>query len=154
MEMEEIGEQNRLYGYIEEKGDRESCQRNEAIMSTLPVDDLWPPLERHMFGWAPYDTQVTKRYSRVIHFAASLTEVEWDLRLWIDKFEVLLRCLHWERAVVQLETFYLGEHTFTWHPKAAWRPQPPCYGHLDQTTEWWDFESSMDLKELAQLRSV
>jgi len=165
-----MGMPSRLYGYIDEASpgwasgnDPVQMERrksnswhihrhNRMIMSTLPPADTWPPLDRHMFGWVPADAEVSNHYGLNIHFAASLKEVDWDLRTWLDKFEVLLRCLYWERVVLHFEAAYLGHHTFTWRPKEEWLSRV-WKGHLELITEW-DFESSMELKDLAQLRGV
>jgi hypothetical protein len=129
-----MGVRSFLYGYIEEAwpgaksdGSREHLQllvdnahaierHNDAVLSMLPLEDAWPPLNKHMFGCALSDAPMINYKTRPIHFAASLKEVDWELRDWLDKFEVLLRDLYCEKAVVHCHAAYLGQHLFIWRP--------------------------------------
>ena len=104
-----------------------------------------------MFGCAPAKSKKYSRYGRVIHFADTFTEVEWDIRTWLDKFEVLLRCLYWRKVVVHMEAFYLPDQTFVWQAKKEWLSR---LTESLQLPKEWDFESSMEIKDLSQLRGV
>jgi hypothetical protein len=126
-------------------------RHNEEILSSLPTQDGWPPLVKQMFAWSPADAPMINYKTRPIHFAASLKEVDWDLRDWMDKFESLLRRLYWEKAVVHFHAAYLGEHRFTWRPSQQWVDKL-TNGVLEPITQW-EFEGSMDVNELHRLRS-
>ena len=163
-----MGVQSRLIGYIEEawpgasaNGDVKQMQKlrdtdceiirhNETVLNELPIEDKWPPLCRHMFGWAPTKTPMIIYKNRLIHFAASLKEMDWALRDWLDKFELLLRQLYWESAFVRFEGAYLGDFEFTWLPNRSWVEQL-CDAKLSPITEW-SFSSTMPLDDLAGLR--
>jgi hypothetical protein len=82
-----------------------------------------------MFGWAPADAPMIVYRNRIIHLGASLKEMDWALREWLDKFEAVLRRLYWESAYVRFEAAYLGVHEFTWRPKRAW-VEDLCCGRL------------------------
>ena len=163
-----MGMVSRLYGYIEEAwpganagGDSKKMQllvdqsrrierHNEAILQALPIIDEWPPISRHMFAYAPPDVQMITYKNRLIHFAASLKEVDGDIGQWIEKFEHLLRSLYWESAVVHFEAAYEGEHRFEWHPKDEWVSRL-CNGFLEPVLQW-DRTSTMSEDELAERR--
>ncbi|HBZ47640.1 MAG TPA: hypothetical protein DEO93_10525 [Stenotrophomonas sp.] len=80
-----------------------------------------------------------------------MKEVEWGLRDWLDKFEVLLSQLYWEKAVVYVDTAYLGDHVFSWRPKGLWVHQLSS-GVLRPITEW-EFSSTMGADDLGGLRA-
>jgi hypothetical protein len=91
-------------------------ERNCAVINSLPLEDEWPWLIRQMFTmpvrW-PYGIYRTQ----VISFGESLKDEPnnracWDI--WLGKFEMLLRRLHWWSAVVHLTTDFEGERTFRW----------------------------------------
>jgi len=124
---------------------------NEQMLKSLPIEDDWPPLSRGMFGFAPSDAAMINYRTRPIHFAASLKEVDWDLRDWLDKFESLLRQLYWEKAHVHFDAAYLGEHQFTWRPTRDWVER--LTGGTLESVNTWTFESSMDVNELDRLRA-
>lgn len=131
--------------------DREIWRNNESVLASLPVEDPWPPLSRNMFAYPPIrDLPITYK-GRPIHFAASVKEVEWGLRDWLDKFEVLLSQLYWEKAVVYVDTAYLGDHVFSWRPKGLWVHQLSS-GVLRPITEW-EFSSTMGADDLGGLRA-
>lgn len=164
-----MGVQSRLVGYVEEAwpgvaagGDptlmqhlhdtaREIGRHNEAVLEGLPSEDDWPPLCRPMFGWAPANAPMIAYKNRLIHLAASLKEMDWELRDWLDKFEGLLRRLYWESAFVRFEGAYLGVSEFTWRPARPW-VEGLCRGRLAPITEW-AFTSTMPAEDLAQLRA-
>ena len=88
--------------------------------------------------------------NRPIHFAASLKEVDWAVRDWLDKFEGLLRRLYWQNAAVHLHTAYLGQHQFTWRPTHEWSYRLTS-GILEPIIQW-EFESTMERNALGSLR--
>jgi hypothetical protein len=163
-----MGVQSRLLGYIEEAwpglaagGDpalmqhlldtkRRIHQHNEKVLGALPDADQWPPLCRPMFAWAPSDAPMIVYKNRLIHLAASLKQMDFELREWLDKFEGLLRRLYWESAYIRFEAAYIGKHEFTWRPTEAWVKEL-CKGRLTPISEW-SFSSTMPAEELAQLR--
>ncbi len=125
-------------------------QHNEAVLQGLPEEDEFPPLCRPMFGWPPADAFMIVYKYRLLHLAASLKEVDWYLRDWLDKFEHLLRELYWESAYIRVETAYLGTHEFTWRPTPQW-VEKLCKGEL-RSIQQWSFSSSMEASELDKLR--
>jgi hypothetical protein len=130
---------------------RSISAHNERVLGALPTEDDWPPLSRTMFGWSPSDASMINYRTRPIHFAASLKEVDWDLRDWLDKFEALLKQMYWEKAYVQFDAAYIGEHQFTWHPTRDWVERLTS-GTLEPITTW-TFESTMDSNDLDRLRN-
>ena len=165
-----MGVQSLLYGYIQEawpgvrsNGSERHLQllinnaraiekHNEAVLAALPAEGEWPPLNRSMFAHAPAGAPMINYKGRLIHFAAALKEVDWDLRDWLDKFELLLKQLYWERAVVHCETAYLAEHRFEWRPPREWVTR--LTDGLLEPILTWDFKTSMDLVELEKLRGL
>ena len=163
-----MGVQSRLVGYIKEAWpgaaaggdaalmqhlvdtDRAISRHNERVLGSLSETDFWPPLCRPMFAWAPTDASMIVYKNRLIHLAASLKEMDWALRDWLDKFEALLRRLYWESAYIRFEAAYLGVHEFTWRPTQAWVEQL-CRGQLSPIAEW-SFSSTMPTGDLADLR--
>jgi len=163
-----MGVQSLLVGYIKEAwpglaggghgptldrlraADREISAHNERVLESLPAEDTWPPLSRPMFGWAPVDAPMVVYKNRLIHFAASFKQPDWELRDWLEKFEGLLRRLYWESVYVRFEGAYLGIHEFTWRPTEAWVKEL-CQGLLVPIAEW-SFTSSMPAGELEGLR--
>ena len=147
-----------IYGYI-----AEACQNpsgaatpfdeevlalkahNESVLNALPVLDDWPPLSRHMFGWAPASENVITYGRRPLHFAAGLKEVDWEIGEWLDKFEDLLRRLYWDRVVLHIEFGQALPRSMTWTTK-------PGYVHLFKgglpPVLEWDIETSMSPEEL------
>jgi hypothetical protein len=163
-----MGVQSRLLGYIEEAwpglaagGDaarmaqlvevhRQIGQHNEQVLGSLPIEDHWPPLCRPMFAWAPTGALMIVYKNRLIHMGASLKQLDWALREWLDKFEDLLRALYWESAYVRFEAAYLGVHEFTWRPTERW-VRELCQGRLTPIREW-SFTSTLPAEELEGLR--
>jgi hypothetical protein len=163
-----MGTATRLVGYIEEAwpgvaagGDtarmealrdahRRIVHHNESVLEALPAEDTWPPLCRPMFGWAPADAPMITYRNRLIHVAASLKDLDWYARDWLDKFESLLRRLYWESAYIRCEFGYLGPHEFRWRPQESW-VQELCQARLPAIQEW-SFESTLPASELEQLR--
>ena len=166
-----MGVQSLLYGFIEEawpgartdgserhakllKDNARAIERhNEEVLSALPAedDDDWPPLSRSMFAYAPAQTPLITYRRRIIHFAASLKQLDEELRDWLDKFELLLKDLYWERAVVHFEAAYMGDYRFEWRPPGEWVTRLTD-GVLEPIVTW-QFQTSMDPSELEKLRS-
>ena len=163
-----MGVQSRLLGYIEEAwlgaaagGDpaliqhlidtaRGISRHNEEVLGGLSEADEWPPICRPMFAWAPANAPLIVYKNRLIHLAASLKEMDWELPHWLDKFESLLRRLYWESAYIRFQAAYLGTHEFTWRSSKAWVTEL-CRGRLTPITEW-SFSSTLSAEKLARLR--
>jgi hypothetical protein len=133
-----------------EEAHRTLGRHNDAALQALPEQDEFPPLCRSMFGWPPAGAAMITYRNRLIHFAASMKEVDWYLRDWLDKFEALLRRLYWESAYARVETAYLGPHEFRWRPASEW-VESLCKGRLTPI-EKWSFTSTMDARALDRLR--
>jgi hypothetical protein len=163
-----MGVNSFLIGYIEEAWPGEAAggdpavlehlqethrtigRHNDETLEALPERDEFPPLCRSMFGWPPAGAAMITYRNRLIHFAASMKEVDWYLRDWLDKFEGLLCRLYWESAYVRVETAYLGPHEFRWQPTSAW-VESLCKGRLSPIQKW-SFSTTMNASELDRLR--
>jgi hypothetical protein len=168
MEAGTMGVQSKLLGYIEEAWpgqaaggdpvriqhlldtDSHISRHNEDVLRSLPETDEWPPLCRPMFAWASVDALMIVYKNRLIHLAASLKQMDWELRDWLDKFEGLLRRVYWESAYIRFEAAYIGTHEFAWQPTKGWVSEL-CQGRLSPIVEW-SFTSTLPPEELARLR--
>jgi hypothetical protein len=144
-------------GYIQEAwpgtaGDNAEKQRKHEIIAmigeqtdraleALPTEDDWPPLCKSMFGWPPVKAPLIGYEHRMVHFAASMKNVDFALRDWLDKFESLLRKLFWNEAYVRVEQGYIGTHEFRWKPKKDWLGALYA-GTLTAITDW-DFTTTL-----------
>ena len=72
---------------------------------------------------------------RLVHFAATMKQIDSEVDEWIAKFERLLRMLYWERAYLRIETAYLGVHEWTWRVPHEWISNL-SEGRLFPITEW------------------
>ncbi len=129
---------------------RAVVRHNNAVLEALPEEDEFPPLCGAMFGWPFAGAPMITYTTRLIHLAASMKEVDWYLRDWLDKFEDLLRRLYWRSAYVRVETAYLGKHEFSWRPAEKW-VESLCKGRLN-SIQTWSFSSTMEAAELDRLR--
>ena len=131
-----MGQESIVYGYINAinnlpPGNEELYRLNEKILQALPEEDTYPWITKWMFSTVPVNTQHIYR-NQVIHFGASYKGVESDWKIWIEKFEDILKQLHWFDATVHLVTENFGQHTYSWimkiedydsntiHPTTSW----------------------------------
>lgn len=144
-----------IYGFIQEgwTGFGEDAElRNRIIrkntkrvLAGLPTEVNWPPLSKQMFSVS--NGPITMAYRcRLIHFAAATKELDFDLKDWIEKFEELLRKLHWEKAVADYHGIFIGEHKFTWTPPDEWvtSMRRGKLGPVDS----WNFTSTLPIEQL------
>lgn len=136
---------------LKRTADEISCH-NESVLSGLPKQDSFPPLCCDLFSWAPSDTPMIAYRNRLIHFAASMKQVDPSIRTWLDKVEALLLRLYWESAYIRIQTAYIGTYEFTWQVPFEWL-EKTCKGQLSPI-ECWTFETNMDLTELESLRET
>ena len=129
----------------------EIMSQTDQVISALPEADEWPPLSRGMFGWPPPGPSYFTYESRVIHFGASMKNVDFVLRDWLDKFESLLRKLAWEEAYVRVEQGYIGPQEFRWTPSRKWI-EDLKEGHVIPITEWEFTTTVSDLESLREAR--
>ena len=113
-----MAQQSIIYGYIQGaewmSSDIHRLHRlNREIIAGLPEKDAFPPLTRQMFA-APSEGNDPASRGQIIHFGASIYEVELEWRKWLEKFEALLRKLYWFNAVVHLRTEMIGDHEYDW----------------------------------------
>ena len=130
-------QQSIIYGYIQGaewmSSDIHRLHRlNRDAIAALPESDGFPHLSRGMFAIPPEAPQQGTYRSQIIHFGASIKEVERDWRRWLEKFESLLRRLYWFNAMVYLRTEVLGDFDYEWTVDANQivhffqdHPQPP-----------------------------
>ena len=93
--------------------------RTLATLRALPDGDAWPPLVSSMFGVTANEHASVSYLYRVVHFGASLKEVEWEWSEWLAKFEGLLSELDGVVATVHMQSELVGDHTYEWHRTAA-----------------------------------
>lgn len=116
-------------------------EQTEQVLAALPDPDVWPPLSKSMFGWPKVNAPLITYEQRLVHFAASMKNVDFALRDWLDKFESLLRQLYWNEAYVRVEQGYIGTHEFRWKPNDAWLDSL-LKGRLTPITDW-DFRTTL-----------
>ncbi|HSU67136.1 MAG TPA: hypothetical protein VLJ39_09705, partial [Tepidisphaeraceae bacterium] len=107
------------YGYIQGaewmSSDLRKLHRlNRDIIGALPDADSFPYLTRSMFAIPGEEAPQGTYRSQIIHFAASMKEVEGDWKKWLEKFEGLLHKLYWFNAVVHLRAEVMGDHDYEW----------------------------------------
>lgn len=108
-----------VYGYIQgaewmSTDLRRLHRLNRQVIGALPEADAFPHLTRSMFSIPGDDPQQGTYRSQIIHFAASMKEVELHWREWLEKFESLLKKLYWFNAVVHLRAEVLGDEVYEW----------------------------------------
>lgn len=147
-----------LIGYIQEAwpgaaGENEVLQRKvdldaaiqantDAVLAALPQEDNWPPLCKPMFGWPRADEPLITYRHRVIHCAASIKNADFAIRDWLDKFESLLRKLHWIEAYIRIDGGYIGVHEFHWTPKRPWLDA--LHDGYSKPPVDWDFTTTLE----------
>lgn len=126
------------------------ARHNEATLEALPKHDRFPPLCRDMFSWAPSDVPMIRYKNRLLHFAASMKQIDSSMRTWLDKVESLLKTLYWESAYVRIQTAYMGTCEFAWQVPSEWL-ESTCKGDVKPIAAW-QFSSTMEPEELESLR--
>lgn len=115
-----MSHENILYGRITGANGRSEnwydlYKRNVEQLNLLPQETEWPPLVRSMFNEPLVAAGPTFHRAQMITVAASLKNLDdGDLRLWLEKFESLLKKLYWFDAVVHLEMETYGKFEFRW----------------------------------------
>lgn len=114
-----MGQPSIIYGYIQGadwmSSDFHKLHRlNREVLAALPESDAFPHLTRGMFAAAGDLQQQGNNRSQIIHFGASMREVEMTWRKWLEKFEALLRKLYWFNAVVHLRAELVGDYDYEW----------------------------------------
>ncbi len=133
-----------LLGVIREYTDDWVYPHNDAVLASLPVEDVDPPLARPMFTVTGTGARSGLREGRRILLAGSINYLDDNLEEWIEKVEGVLRRLSFWTADVYLHLGWCGPariHYRTRHPADAvpgtvtFPPRPPvelvtwCY-HL------------------------
>jgi hypothetical protein len=129
----------RIHGPIWRPHDFRKLHRlNYDVVAALPETDEWPFLTRWMFALPGEEPQQGTYRSQVIHFGASLKEVEQDWEAWLTKFEGLLTRLYWFSARLHLETEANGSFSYEWLIETdqidRWLQDPP------QPVNRWSFQ--------------
>ena len=114
-----MSKQSIIYGYIQGaewmSSDVHRLHRlNREIIAALPETDAFPHLTRGMFAVPGEDLQQAGSKLQIIHFGASMYEVEIEWRKWLEKFEALLKKLYWFNATVHLRAEILGDFQYDW----------------------------------------
>jgi hypothetical protein len=136
-------EQSIIYGYIQgaewmSSDPRKLHRLNRQIIENLPVKDTFPYLTRSMFSIPGDDIEQGTFRSQIIHFAASMREAESQWRVWLEKFESLLKKLYWFNAMVHLRAEVMGDYEYEWTVDAGQivhmlkdPPQPPAKWYFE-----------------------
>jgi hypothetical protein len=114
-----MARQSIIYGYVQGaewmSSDIHRLHRlNRETIAALPEKDTFPELSRGMFAVPADASDPSASRNQIIHFGASIYEVELEWRRWLEKFEALLRKLYWFNAVVHLRTEMIGDHEYDW----------------------------------------
>ena len=115
-----------IHGYSRQHGGLDPDALNLAALASLPESDTWPFLVRSMFAMTESGQVCVDYKSRLIHFAASLKEVEGEWGEWIEKFERFLGKIDGTSVSLHLETEWYGNMFFEWERSKdtmdAWPP--------------------------------
>jgi hypothetical protein len=88
---------------------------NLAVITSLPEVDTDPYLARAMFKFSETAEHSQNTYrGRVIYFGGSYHGLWTEWEEWLEKFECLLRRLHWEHVALVMVTEYMGTHHYFW----------------------------------------
>jgi hypothetical protein len=143
-----MGHECVVYGYIygtpwKPEEYRKLQELNCEVLDSLPESDEWPFLTRSMFSVPGWRAQEGTYQGQIIHFGASLKELEYDWPQWLAKFENLLSKLFWNSAIVHLESEFGGTHACSWLAEDVIYDPP-------QPTVRWTFEGprEFDLRTL------
>ena len=114
-----MAQQSIIYGYIQGaewmSSDIHRLHRlNRETIAALPEKDTFPELSRGMFAVPADGTDPSTARNQIIHFGASIYEVELEWRKWLEKFESLLRKLYWFNAVVHLRAEIINDQDYEW----------------------------------------
>ena len=114
-----MSQQSIIYGYIQGaewmSSDYHKLHRlNRKVIESLPPTDTFPYLTRDMFAIPGDEPEQGTYRSQIIHFGASIKEVELEWRKFLEKFEGLLRKLFWFNAVLHIKSEMVGEETYEW----------------------------------------
>lgn len=112
-------QQSIVYGFIQgaewmHSDIRKLDRLNRQIIAALPEKDRFPYLTRAMFAIPGDEPEQGTYRSQIIHFAASMKEVEREWKKWLEKFEALLRKLYWFNAKVHLRAEVIGDFEYEW----------------------------------------
>ena len=123
-----MGDRTTISGHIQEpwyvlgtEGDADpQLQLLEALnlanIEALPKVDQEPFLSRNMFRFSETHERSQNTYrGRVIYFGGSFHGLWTEWEAWLEKFESLLRRLHWEHATLTMVTEYQGTHQYFWN---------------------------------------
>ena len=114
-----MSQQSIIYGFIQGaewmSSDFKKLHRlNRQVIEALPETDTFPFLTRGMFSVPGDEPHQGTFRSQIIHFGASMKEVEFEWRKFLEKFEALLRKLFWFKAVMNLHSEIAGEERYEW----------------------------------------
>jgi hypothetical protein len=112
---------------------RHKIAQNLLAISTLPEEDTWPFLSRHLFSSSTHSIQTTYK-SQIIHFGGSFKQIELDWEEWLTKFEALLSKMYWDEVQLHLFSEWMAPYHYVWkdenedkaiypdhpHPVANW----------------------------------
>jgi len=104
------------YGLNKGESQKKIYAHNEKVITQLPKEDKWPPLNQNMFAFTKsIDTHsLTSYWGRSLHFGGVFKGIEHEWKEWIEKFETLLCDLYWVEAHVHFNPEYYGLVTISW----------------------------------------
>ena len=115
-----MGHPSIVHGYIYGRG--EYANEHATAIAALPEQDARPYLTRDMFALPSLKHSY---YDQLISFGLVYNRVEGCWPQWLEKFEALLRAMHWDVAHVYLETDLWGSYHFVWERSSEEAGDPP-----------------------------
>ncbi len=113
---------------------------NIEIINALPETDLdFPFINKSMFSF-PNEQGIFSEF--VITFGASYKSLEYDWKLWLEKFEKILRKLFWTDVIIHTEFELIGKFHFTWEADLNQIGTANWYNENPKPLSTWNFESN------------
>ena len=109
-----MSREHRMIGYIMEsavvRGDFAPHRVNDAVLATLPFEDAEnPPLQQSMFYAPPIEhSNLQFSGSRIRCFALYRNHFQESLNKWLEKFERILKQMHWSRVEIRVDGLELS----------------------------------------------
>ncbi len=118
---------------------------NKKIIDTLPDEDEYPAIIKSMFISPLVEAGPSLHRQQVIVFGASLKNIDDnDHRLWISKFEALLKRMYWLDVILHFDIELYGKFEHRWKAKEKslvdMRSKNPI-----PVTDWYYSEFEIDI---------
>lgn len=106
------------------------------FIQSLSNDDTYPWVRTEMFSIGSFDFPYMYD-NPVIGFAADYKGLENHFKLFIKKFEHVLRNIPFETAKIQMETEFYGTYNFFWKSKKGFSKEYEPEEMMIETNEWY-----------------